>query len=269
MPLIVNPGFDQSMLHRLLVNAQARARCIGSLVELCTRYKLAGIQFDFENLNMNDRDAFTRFYQETADALHNNGFKLSVAVVHRYEDYAGPTAYHKWLLENWRAGYDLRELAKAGDFISVMSYSQHTRRTTPGPIAGMPWVKQIVEYFLKFMPPEKLSLGIPLGGMHWYTALDTARFFANAHSWSDAIDYQRALGIIKSHNATIQWHEQQKVPYAVFENSGLFEYIYLEDAQSFRAKYDLLKQYKLRGFSAWVLGAEDPAAWKVLPTVAR
>lgn len=269
MPLIVNPGFDQLMLHRLLVNPQARSRCISTLVDLCEQYKFLGVQFDFENLNMNDREAFTKFYQETADALYKRGFKLSIAVVHRPEDYAGPTAYHKWLFENWRAGYDLAELAKAGDFISVMSYSQHTRRTTPGPNAGIPWVTQIVEYFLMFMPPEKLSLGIPLGSMHWYTALDTVRYFSNARSWSDAIDHARALGILKNHKAKVQWSEEQKVSFAVFDNGGLFEYIYLEDARSFEAKYELLRQFKLRGFSAWVLGIEDPAIWNVLPKVSR
>ncbi|MEK6754584.1 MAG: glycosyl hydrolase family 18 protein [Bacteroidota bacterium] len=269
MPLIVNPGFDQLMLHRLLVNPQARSRCISTLVDLCEQYKFLGIQFDFENLNMNDRDAFTKFYQETADALHKKGFKLSIAVVHRPEDYAGHTAYHKWLFENWRAGYDLAELAKAGDFISVMSYSQHTRRTTPGPNAGIPWVTQIVEYFLKFMPPEKLSLGIPLGSMHWYTALDTVRYFANARSWSDAIDHARALGILKTYKTKVQWSDEQKVSFAVFDNGGLFEYVYLEDARSFKAKYELLKQFKLRGFSAWVLGIEDPAIWNVLSKVSR
>jgi spore germination protein YaaH len=269
MPLIVNPGFDQLMLHRLLVNPQARSRCISTLTDLCVQHKFLGIQFDFENLNMNDRDAFTKFYQETAEAMHAKGFKLSIAVVHRPEEYAGPTAYHKWLFENWRAGYDLAALAKAADFISVMSYSQHTRRTTPGPSAGLPWVRQIVEYFLKFMPPEKLSLGIPLGSMHWYTALDTVRYFANARSWSDAIDYARAVGILNSHKARIQWNDEQKVSFAVFDNAGLFEYIYLEDAQSFKAKYELLKQFKLRGFSAWVLGNEDQAMWNILSNVTR
>jgi spore germination protein YaaH len=54
------------------------------------------------------------------------------------------------------------------------------------------------------------------------------------------------------------------VPYTFFENGGLFEYIFFEDARSFRAKVDLIKKYKLRGFSAWVLGNEDPKVWEVL-----
>lgn len=269
MPLIVNPGFDQQMLHRLLVNERARRRAIASMVELCERHKFLGIQFDFENLHLNDRDAFTQFYRETAEALHQQGYKLSVAVVHRPEEYAGPTAYFKWLFENWRAGYDLAELAKVGDFISVMTYSQHTRRTTPGPNAGIPWVMRVVEYFLNFMPPEKLSLGIPLGSQHWYTALDTVRYFANARSWSSSLDYRSALMLVERFKANVEWNEVQQVPYTVFDNGGLFEYIYFEDARSFKAKYDLMKKYKLRGFSAWVLGNEDPAIWKSLPKVSR
>ena len=269
MPLIVNPGFDQAMLHRLLVNERSRRRAIASMVELCDRNKFLGIQFDFENLHINDKDAFTQFYRETADALHQKGFQLSAAVVHRPDELAGPTGYFKWLFENWRAGYDLAELAKIGDFLSVMTYSQHTRRTTPGPNAGIPWVTQVVEYFLKFVPPEKLSLGIPLGSQHWYTMLDTARFFASAHSWSSSLDFPSAMTLAERFKAKVEWSSTQKVPFAMFDNGGLFEYLYFEDGRSFIAKHDLMKLHKLRGFSAWAIGIEDPAIWKSLPKVSR
>ena len=269
MPLVVNPGFDQSLLHRLLVNDSARRRAINAFVELGRRHGLLGLQFDFENLNMNDKDAFTKFYRETADSLHKEGLKISVAVVHRPDELAGTTPYHKWLFKNWRAGYDLAELAKAGDFITVMTYSQHTRRTTPGPNAGIPWIRQVVEYFLKFMPPGKLSLGIPLQSQYWYTALDTAGFQPGAHSWSRALSYAEGMGMVDRNSVTVQWNDRQQVPFAVIENDGLFEYLYLEDARSFRSKLDVMNQFHLRGFSAWVLGAEDPAVWKALAPVSR
>ena len=65
------------------------------------------------------------------------------------------------------------------------------------------------------------------------------------------------------------WNDEQQVPYAIFDNAGLFEYIYFEDARSFKAKQDIMKKYKLRGFSTWVLGAEDPEIWNLLPVVTR
>ncbi len=54
-------------------------------------------------------------------------------MVHRPNELAGPTQYHKWLFKNWRTGDDLQALGRIGDFTSIMSYSQHTRRTPPGP----------------------------------------------------------------------------------------------------------------------------------------
>jgi spore germination protein YaaH len=45
---------------------------------------------------------------------------------------------------------------------------------------------------------------------------------------------------------------------------GTFEWLYLENARSFAAKLALMREKKLRGFSAWVLGPEDPEIWKAL-----
>ncbi|MGD8869827.1 MAG: glycosyl hydrolase family 18 protein [Gemmatimonadales bacterium] len=264
MPLIVNPGFDADLLHELLSDEAARRRTIETLVEECRRHGFVGIQFDFENLHLRDRDAFTRFYRETAQALHAAGFKLSVAVVHRLDDYPGPTAYHGWLFEQWRAGYDLQALGEIGDFISIMSYSQHTRRTPPGPAAGMPWVRGVIEYFLKHVPAEKLSMGIPLWSMHWYTSWEEDLQPERARSYSRSLSHPEAIGLLERHGARVLWSEDQQVPYAFYSNGGVFEWVFLEDARSFAAKLDLIGEYGLLGFSAWVLGSEDPEIWQVL-----
>lgn len=265
MPLIHNPGFDQEMLSRLLASEAARERTIASLLELCRRHGFDGIQFDFENLHMNDRDAFTAFYRQAADALHDAGCRISIAVVHRPDVLPGPTRYHKWLFKNWRAGYDLAALAEAGDFITVMSYSQHTRRTPPGPQAGLPWVRDVAEYFLGFMPPEKLSLGIPVGSQHWYTSQEDDIDPERARSYSENIEHRRALALVERYGGELQWSDEHQVPYAFYERGGTWEWIFLEDARSFRSKLDLARTLGLRGFSVWVLGPEDPAIWDALP----
>ena len=264
MALLVNPGFKQDMLSKLLADSTARQRAVATMLDLCRENSFYGLQFDFENLHLTDRDAYTRFYREAARALHQENFKISVAVVHRPEENPGPNQYFKWLFSSWRAGYDLKALADLGDFVSVMTYAQHTRRTPPGPNAGVPWVIKNIEYFLQFVPPEKLSLGIPLGSQHWHVVHDDEKYVANARSWSENLDYTWAVGKAERYGAKIMWHEEQQVPFTFFENGGLFEYIFFEDVRSFRAKLALMKKYKLRGFSAWVLGNEDAEIWNAL-----
>ena len=264
MPLIHNPGFVQEMLHDLLSNDEATWRVISSLIGECKRYGYLGIQFDFENLSINDRDDFTKFFVATAKALHKEKFLLSIAVVHRPQEFPGPTKYFKWLHANWRAGYDLKALAQAGDFISVMTYSQHTRRTPPGPNSSIPWMEKNIDYFLKHVPANKLSLGIPVTSMHWYTVQDDEEYHVNARTWNSSMSYEQALGIAERHNAEIHWLEDQGVAYTFFDNGGLFEYIFFENAKSFEQKLALVPKNRLRGFSVWVIGWEDPEIWKLL-----
>jgi spore germination protein YaaH len=264
MPLIKNPDFDQELLHALLEDSTARRRAIESMVLQCKKHGYAGFQFDFENVHISDREAYTRFYREAAEALHEAGYSISVAVVHRPTEFPGPTRYHKWLFKNWRAGYDLRSLARIGDFVSVMTYSQHTRRMPPGPQAGIPWVRKVVEYFLQYIPPEKLSLGIPNGSQRWYTSQEDQIQPEKARSYSEQLSYEEAQGYLDRYDASLTWSERHKVPYTFYSNAGAFEWIFLENARSFRAKLDLVDEYELMGFSVWVLGQGDPAIWEIL-----
>lgn len=262
MPLIVNKPFDQRQLHALLANDDAVKLLVANLAELCKRYSLYGIQVDFENLNMRDRDAFTRFYRTLATTLKEaGGYRTSVAVVHQSDDLAGPTKYHQWMRETWRGGYDLKALAEAGDFVTVMTYSQHTRRTPPGPSASIAWVRDVTDYLLRFMPPEKLSLGVPTGGVHWYTSQEDRITPELARSYSEGVSYAWGVGLLQRHGAPLQWSAEHQVPFGFYANGGTWEWIFLEDTRSFGAKLDLVKQRRLRGYSVWVLGPEDPKMW--------
>jgi len=261
MPLVVNEGFNQPALRRLLADTAARSRAIASFVELCRRNGYWGIQFDIENLNIQDRDRYTAWFSDAARALHAAGFTISAAIVHQTDDLPGPTGYHRFLADSWRT-FDIAALGRVADFLSVMSYDQHTRRTPPGPVAGIPWVRSVAEYFLLYVPAEKLSLGIPLYGDYWSARPDPtperARTSANSVSWF------WGSGLAERNGASVKWDDVQQVPYASFEVGGTFEWLYLENARSFSAKLALMREKKLRGFSAWVLGPEDPEIWKAL-----
>ena len=103
----MNEGFNQPALRRLLGDTAAQRRSIEAMVAACRRNGYWGIQFDVENLNELDRDRFTKWYSDAAAALHAAAFAISIAVVHRTDEAAGPTAYHRFLQESWRGGYDL------------------------------------------------------------------------------------------------------------------------------------------------------------------
>ena len=259
VPLVMNPGFDQPTIHRILTAPDIRRRAIDNLVALCTRNHFDGLQFDIENVNIADKDALTSFMRESAEALHRARCTVSAAVVPRTSDDPGPTSFHRWIFENWRGAYDYKALADALDFISFMTYAQHTGGTTPGPVAGYTWMEDALRYVLSLgVPPEKISLGIPSYSDWWYPTYDAQ---AGSRMRGSDISYATAKGLLTRYGAKPVWDDREKVAYAFWDNAGVNEFLWMEDARSFAAKVELVRKYKLRGYSVWVLGTEDPKVW--------
>jgi len=262
MPLIVNRGFNQELLHTLVSDPNSRMRSIEMMLEYAKLYELDGWQFDLEGLHISDKDDFTLYYTETAKALHGAGLRLSAALVHTLENVGGPTSYHLYLYENWRAGYAVKELSEIGDFISIMTYDQHTRRTPPGPVASPAWMEQVVHYLInEGVSPEKISLGIPTYSVYWFVdySEDKGGFSNGRQVGYDWVEY-----LLGKYNASPTWDENSGCHYAIWENGGTNEYLYIEDGRSLELKLDIVTQYNLRGISVWVLGKEAPDFWEAL-----
>jgi spore germination protein YaaH len=232
------------------------------MVDLGRRHGYWGWQFDFENIHVSDTDRFTAFYREAADALHAAGMTLSIAVVPT-DGVPGHLPFHRYMLANWRGNFDVAALAEIGDFISLMTYAQHGGVTTPGPIAGLPWMRRMVEYALaQGVPAAKLSLGIPSYSGYWrpdYSEDRGAKVAGAEVSWA------RAQALLAQNAAEATWLPDQGSHLAYWARSGTFEWLFLEDQRSFATKLALLDEYpNLHGISVWVLGAEDPDIWPAL-----
>ena len=262
IPLVMNPGFDQPSLHRVLNDPVARARGLHELAELCRVNRFDGIQFDFENFHVNDRDAFTAFTREAVDSVHRAGCSLSAAVVPRLGNDPGTGDYDRWIYDNWRGAFDYKALADTLDFISYMTYAQHTGGSSPGPVAGYPWMLGCLEFVLaQGVPPGKISLGLAGYSDWWYPAYDEKN---GSRLRGSDISWVRGMEILATAGVTAGWDSVQKTPYAMWESHGVFQHLWLEDARAFMAKRELALLKGLRGYSVWLLGTEDPAVWPAL-----
>jgi spore germination protein YaaH len=218
-PLVMNLGFDQPTIHRVLNHPEARAQAMRSLAALCRDNRFDGIQFDFENFHLRDKDAFTSFTREAVDSVHRAGCQLSAAVVPRFNEDPGTNSYDTWIYENWRAAFDYKALSDTLDFISYMTYAQHTGGSPPGPVAGFEWMKACLEYVLSLgVPPSKISLGLAGYSYWWYPAYDDKN---GSRLRGDDISYVRAMQILDSAGVRTRWDDIQKSPYAMWESRAV------------------------------------------------
>ncbi len=262
MPLFSVDG--QESIHDLVTNQTSRAEAIRLMLFYGQQFGYYGWQFDVEGIHIPDKDSYTSFYEQAADSLHSHGFKISMAIVKSVQPApeTGNASFQRFLYEDWRGAYDIPAIARASDFISVMTYDQHTSLTPPGPVAGLPWVERIVKYLLDSgIAPDKISLGVPTYSDYWYPVWNEQ---SGARSTRSEISYQEVQSLLAQFNAKERWMKSQQVNYAYWEEGGIFNWLFIEDAKSFGTKVELLKKYHLRGISVWLLGLEDPATWGVL-----
>jgi spore germination protein YaaH len=269
MPIITNVGFIQEDFHKLLANAEARRQMIAALVRACKENGYTGFQFDFENVNWTDRDALTALVGESASAFHHENLQLTIATVPNAPGAPGESGFSAWIYENWRGAYDLKALAGYVDLICLMTYDQHTRWTAPGPVAGWGWTVANLDYALKVVPPEKLSLGIPLYGYHWFAGTPVKgadRAGDKPNPSAEYISTNDALDLAKAYNGHVEWDSTDRSAWFYFYRDQMREWIFFTDARTFAERYGLVKERGLQGFCSWVLGTEDSGIWDLLPS---
>lgn len=248
MPLIANEGFNQNVMHKLLISEKAQDDIITGLIYLAKKSNYVGWQFDFENINYKDKDLYSQFVEKTAKILHENGFILSVAAVVRATDYED-TSFFK----NWSGAFDYKRIADAVDFVSVMTYDDPDSK---GPVASLEFVKSSLEYLKDKIPSNKLSMGIPL--YYWGWAADPL-----AKVRYDGT-YQRLSLVKQAFQYVTYFFENLGTSALVYFNKNKAYIIWYDGENGFKAKINIVKESGFRGFSAWVLGIEDPAIWKNL-----
>lgn len=144
------------------------------------------------------------------------------------------------------------------DQISVVSPQVFTMDST----GGYPWMLACLKYVLSLgVPPSKISLGLAGYSDWWYPAYDEPN---GSRLRGSDISYAQGMEILSRARVTPVWDDMQKSPYAMWEEHGVFQHMWLEDASAFMAKLELVRTYGLRGYSVWLLGSEDPTVWDAL-----
>jgi spore germination protein YaaH len=261
--------FNKKQFHTLASNHAAQEQMNAAMIREAKLHGYTGFQFDFEDIDWTDRDALTALVQQSAKEMHEAGLQLSIATVPNAPGYpAGKGGFAKWIYSDWRGAYDIAELAKAVDLLCLMTYDQQTRWTMPGPVAGWNWTVENLDYALKVVPKEKLSLGIPLYGYHWYTGapvVDKATGEEKPNQSADYINADDAVQLATSYKGRIEWDSIDHSAYFWFYRDQMREWVFYTDLHTFQDRYELVQDRGLQGFCSWVLGAEDPAIWNYLP----
>jgi spore germination protein YaaH len=249
--LVANGFDDAGATKRLLNNTDARDNIIRQLLVFAALYKLDGINIDFENIDVEDRDALTQFVREAAPLLREQGMVVSI-------DVTIPDGS-----DNWSRCYDRKALAEAVDYVMLMAYDQHWASSPQaGSVAQLSWVERNVQKTLTMVPREKLLLGLPFYTRLWKEeAQPDGRIKV---SNPKALSMESAKKLILENDAKVAWDAESGQYYAEYTAEGATFKLWLEDGNSINLKSGLVQKYRLAGAAAWKRSDAIPEVWSIL-----
>lgn len=242
-------NFNNLLINSVVNNPEYRDRLLQNLLELMGRKGYQGLDIDFEYILAEDREAFTDFVRFTAEAMRSAGYTTSVALAPKTSDDQAGLLY---------AGKDYAALGEAADYVLLMTYEWGYTYGPPMAVAPVNQVRRVVEYALTRIPAEKINLGIPNYGYDW--PLPYVRGITAAKT----IGNVEAVRIAIAQGAVIKFDEVSQSPYFNYTQDGVEHEVWFEDVRSLLEKFELIREYGLRGCSYWQIMQWFRANWLLL-----
>lgn len=241
-------SFDSDITHNALSNPESRKYTIDRLINLCKKYGLKGVNIDFEQYKIDDRDNVTTFMEELYPRCKEEGLIVSIDVTPQISK------------DVTKEPYDRAKLALYSDYVIVMTYDQHWGSSEKaGSVAQYKWVEGNLNNLFRSIPKEKLVLGMPLYSRYWTTE--------NGKTSSKTVSMAQVSQIIASRGLTPTWDEESKQKYIEFEDNGALKQIWIEDGESLKWKTTLCLKYNLAGVASWRKDFETMDVWDTIDTV--
>jgi len=237
-----NPNWTNEMLNdETYVNES-----IAQMLVYSALYNLDGINIDFENIYIRDKDALVNYVKKVRELTKKQNLLLSIDAVVP----GGSDQYSKVI--------DRKAIAPLVDYFILMAYDEHWGSApTSGSVASLPWVEKGIKGTLESMPNEKLVLGVPLYMRIWTEQnnriIDSKAYeMKSINSYLEAIDYK------------IVYDEQSEQNYIETQYEGNTIKIWLEDKDSMTKRINLINQYDLAGIAGWRKGYEESYYWDLI-----
>lgn len=242
-------GFSGDIAHAVIADEEVKTKLIQNVMEYLDRRNYFGLNIDFEYVREEDRTLYTQFLLDFAAALRRVGYSFSVALAPKISQEQSGLLY---------TAHDYGAVGSIADKVIIMTYEWGYTYGEPMAVAPIDKVRQVLDYAVMEMPPEKILMGMANYGYSWtlpYKKGTAAR----------PLSLYEIPQTAYSQYADIRFDDTAQSPFFRYYDSAGTEHIaWFEDPRSIEAKLKLVSEYGLGGVSYWNINTLYRPNWAVL-----
>lgn len=243
---------SREVTYDILNNPTAQDRLIDNVLQILKTKGFYGINIYAETITFDNIDSIAEYLGRAVDIYHSEGFRVVLTVTPTTNINTPDISLEK---------IDYSKLSDLVDGIMFSSYDWARSYSFPNAIFPINIVREVLDYMVSIIPPEKIFLGITALGYDW-----TLPYVPGATE-ATVISYDSAVRIAADNGIPIQFNEAAQSPYFYYMDSdGNLHVVWTKDARSFDARARLVEEYNLQGLSFWTVMKFDVQMWLIINT---
>lgn len=248
-------GWDAERVRKAMMMPASRSKHVQELLALVDRHQFDGITIDYEELQPNQKESFTKFIKLLGTQLHTKKKKLAVAVYPKRSAQSPEDA-------EWYQSQDIPAIAPHTDRLYIMAFGEHWEGGPPGPKASEKWLHQVLNYMVKNagVSVDKICVELEADGIDTNTKTKEATGLRHA-------DVEK---LRKQYGAKVKRYLGGSSPFFTYrDQDGHLHEVWYEDATSVRKKMEIAYSYGIRSIGYWNIGKETPELMQAFPVVRK
>jgi spore germination protein len=234
----------------LLINEEFQNKQIENILNILKSKGYLGLNISFQYISISNIKLYEGYLTKISNRLNSEGYEVFVTVNPNITEFNNQIEFEK---------IDYSIINRIAQNIIFMSYEWAVNPNPPSPISSITNLEQFLDYILKFIPSDKIIIGMATIGYDWELP------YVPGISSVNSVSFERFIEFANNYEAEIKFDEISQTPYFNFRDTESIEHIvWFIDARSINAILNLVSSYNLKGISIWNITIYNPQLWLII-----